>query len=153
MMLDYFVTLYGHLFWAEKIMSQNIEPVFEFYLPVQDLAIHLLKAYCLWYDRYTLGAFAAEKFEPIPTFSAYETRLLEAQSKWQDLLAVLKEEELLNAHFSYLGPGGVRMHKTLLDILTHLPIHSAYHRGQIALYLREKNIKVEPTDFIIYKGE
>jgi uncharacterized damage-inducible protein DinB len=45
------------------------------------------------------------------------------------------------------------MNKTLLDILTHLPIHSAYHRGQIALLLREKNIKVEPTDFILYTGE
>jgi hypothetical protein len=100
MMLNYLVKLYGHLFWAEKIMSKNIEPVFELYLPVQDLAIHLIKAYCVWYDRYKLGVF--EKFLPISSFSDFQDSLLEAQSKWRNLLAGLKEEDLLS-YFSYLG--------------------------------------------------
>jgi uncharacterized damage-inducible protein DinB len=151
MMVNYFLTLYGHLFWAEKKTSKNIESLFEVYLPVQDLAIHLVKAYCVWYDRYTLGIFDAEKFQPVPTFSDFQDRLFDAQSKWRGLLQSLKEEELLSANFSYAGPSGALMNKSLLDVLTHLPIHSAYHRGQIALHLRQQNIKVEPTDFIIYK--
>ncbi|MCS6906202.1 MAG: DinB family protein, partial [Bacteroidia bacterium] len=148
--LDYFIYLFGHLFWAEKTMAQNIEAIFEIEVSIRELAIHLVKAYEVWFSRYTSGTFGEQTFLPIQTYSTFVNRLEQAQNRWSQLLRNLSEDQL-NASFYYWDFGNTLQERKLLQVLTHLPLHSAYHRGQIALLLRQNNIKVHPTDFVIYK--
>ena len=37
---------------------------------------------------------------------------------------------------------------TVQDILTHVPFHSSYHRGQIAVQTRAEGVQPAYTDFI-----
>ena len=49
---------------------------------------------------------------------------------------------------SYKNSKGEPWSSTVLDILTHVIVHSAYHRGQIASHMRETGQTPAFTDFI-----
>jgi uncharacterized damage-inducible protein DinB len=45
---------------------------------------------------------------------------------------------------------GVEFRTPVRDVLTHLVMHSAYHRGQIAQAVREAGGQPAATDYIVY---
>ena len=49
---------------------------------------------------------------------------------------------------SYRNSAGAEFTSTVADILEHVVLHSAYHRGQVALLLRAAGFEPAPTDFI-----
>jgi uncharacterized damage-inducible protein DinB len=36
-------------------------------------------------------------------------------------------------------------------VVQQLLYHSIYHRGQLAIFIREQGIQVPPTDYLVYK--
>ncbi|HYF39845.1 MAG TPA: DinB family protein, partial [Gemmatimonadales bacterium] len=56
--------------------------------------------------------------------------------------------EPLSEPISYINSKGERWSSTVEDILTHIVIHSAYHRGQIASDLRAEGHEPAYTDYI-----
>ena len=54
----------------------------------------------------------------------------------------------LNQQVSYTNSKGEAWSSTLEDILTHIAIHSAYHRGQIAADIRSAGQTPAYTDYI-----
>lgn len=61
-----------------------------------------------------------------------------------------KEDEILKTDISYRNSLGEPFITKAEDILTHLLLHCAYHRGQIAMNLRENGLTPVPTDYILY---
>jgi uncharacterized damage-inducible protein DinB len=57
-------------------------------------------------------------------------------------------EGRLTRQVSYTNTKGEPWSSTVEDVLTHVTIHSAYHRGQIASDLREAGYTPAYTDFI-----
>ena len=56
----------------------------------------------------------------------------------------------LSDHVVYRNTKGVEFRTPLQDILTHLVIHSAYHRGQVATAVREASGKPAATDYVVF---
>ena len=54
---------------------------------------------------------------------------------------------------TYKNTKGDEFQNSLADILFHIINHSTYHRGQIMLKMREVDIAVPYTDYIIYKRQ
>lgn len=52
---------------------------------------------------------------------------------------------------TYKNLAGEIFTNTISDILLHVCNHATYHRGQIAIMLRQQNFKPIPTDYILYK--
>jgi uncharacterized damage-inducible protein DinB len=48
----------------------------------------------------------------------------------------------------YTNSDGVHFETSVADILTHIALHGAYHRGQVAHLLRSGNVEPQPTDYI-----
>ncbi|NNE69595.1 MAG: damage-inducible protein DinB [Rhodothermales bacterium] len=48
----------------------------------------------------------------------------------------------------YTNSDGHRFSTALSDILVHVALHGAYHRGQVALLLRGTDAEPAPTDYI-----
>ncbi len=75
-----------------------------------------------------------------------------AYHDWKAFLQSRTEANLGDT-FTYKNTQGLEFTNTLLEILTHFPIHSAYHRAQIALLVREAGGTPAVTDYIQFARE
>jgi uncharacterized damage-inducible protein DinB len=64
-----------------------------------------------------------------------------------------KDSASLDEVITYRTTAGVIYTNTPFEILSHLTLHSHYHRGQIAAAIREGGHKPAPTDFILFLRE
>lgn len=63
------------------------------------------------------------------------------------------EEEGLDLETAYKTSEGVPRENTFREILTHVLFHSAIHRGNIILKIREEGFTPPSTDYIIFLRE
>jgi uncharacterized damage-inducible protein DinB len=63
------------------------------------------------------------------------------------------EEEGLNWRVEYKTSEGVRQENDFRELVTHVLFHSATHRGNIILKLREEGFTPPQIDYIIYLRE
>lgn len=74
------------------------------------------------------------------------------QQSFKDLFAKL-DELGLDAVAVYKNSKGNEYHTRFRDVLTHVALHSTYHRGQVAMAIRAEGGTPSNTDFIIYQRE
>jgi uncharacterized damage-inducible protein DinB len=84
---------------------------------------------------------------PEKTLAQCETELAELRGLWTDYLEKLKPENR-EERIPYLNSKGESWASKVEDMLLHLVIHSAYHRGQIASDVRASGHTPAYTDFI-----
>jgi uncharacterized damage-inducible protein DinB len=60
------------------------------------------------------------------------------------------DEDALGREIVYTNQTGKSFRNTPRDILTHLGMHSHYHRGQIAILVRQAGATPAVTDFIAF---
>jgi uncharacterized damage-inducible protein DinB len=113
--------------------------------PVKLLA-HILSAEKLWYERLQL---TKQTYPVWPDFSLEHCKLEleELQKLWKTYLQSLKEDGLTRL-LSYKNTKGESFSSSKQDILMHVIMHSAYHRGQIAADVRAAGSVPPYTDFI-----
>jgi uncharacterized damage-inducible protein DinB len=54
----------------------------------------------------------------------------------------------LESEVPYVNSAGQSFRSRVDDILLHVALHGSYHRGQVALLVREAGNKPAPTDYI-----
>ena len=64
---------------------------------------------------------------------------------WKELLS---RTDILDRSVHYTNSKGEAYDSLVGDILTHVFMHSAYHRGQIAADMRQNGVTPAYTDFI-----
>jgi uncharacterized damage-inducible protein DinB len=115
-----------------------------------DLLAHVLGARWFW-----LAQIGATSEKPVRFFSKefpvadLPRRLSETEAAWSRYLEGLTGDEL--ARSVDWGPAdGPRFTNSVEDVLTQLFGHSTYHRGQIALLLRQIGCQPPATEFIYF---
>jgi len=108
------------------------------------LIAHVLSAERLWLERLqqrpqSLPVWPQWSLEHCGQHSAELARL------WREYLHAQPE---LSQAVSYKNSKGEPWTSTVQDILTHVVMHSAYHRGQIASHMRASGETPAYTDFI-----
>jgi len=73
----------------------------------------------------------------------------EIYQRWVELLGTLSDEKL-SENLVYHTTKGAKFETAIRDVLTHLLMHSAYHRGQVAAAVREAGGKPALTDYVAY---
>ena len=73
----------------------------------------------------------------------------ELRDRWKALLEKLSPEKLA-ADLVYRNTKGAEFKTPIRDLLTHLVMHSAYHRGQVAAAVRDSGGKPAATDYTVY---
>lgn len=107
---------------------------------------HILAAEDLWLTRLTSETRNVVVW-PSLNLTQCESYLDEQIEDWDSYLAKLTPD-ILTSTISYRNSKGELWTNTVQDILTHVPIHSAYHRGQIAADLRAHGHEPPYTDYI-----
>lgn len=113
--------------------------------PLQLMA-HILSAQRLWLERLTQQAQSLPVW-PKFDLAECETHAAELGRLWREYFESLPPS-LLSEVISYKNTKGEPWTDTVQDILTHVLMHSAYHRGQIASQMRASGQPPASTDFI-----
>ena len=113
--------------------------------PLQLLA-HILSAERLWLERIRKQPQSLPVW-PDFTLEQCEAQIAELARLWGEYLSQLSDAEL-SEKVTYKNTKGEPWTSTVEDILTHVVLHSAYHRGQIATQVRAGGEQPAYTDFI-----
>jgi len=144
---DLFFRDAGYNAWADARVMECLERQ-----QVKDVKIlrifgHLVSAQLIWYNR-----FKGLPKSPLPlwgdhSLSELKSIATEASRCW---LSFVGEEDTFDRVLKYTNFVGDYYETNIRDLMTHLVNHCTYHRGQVAVLLREKGYEPVNTDFVTY---
>jgi uncharacterized damage-inducible protein DinB len=110
---------------------------------------HILAAKKIWLAR--LNGQDSSGIETFPTVSLIDCRkeATEIADSYDRFLNSMNSD-LLGSTITYKNTKGDEFTTPIKEVLEHLVYHSAYHRGQIALLLRQNGDSAVNTDFITF---
>jgi uncharacterized damage-inducible protein DinB len=155
-------TLYAYNRWANRTVLKTSQSL-KWQDFIQDLSashgsirgtlVHILWGEWLWLRRWRgespKQVFAAEEFSD---WAALESQWSAVEEEQNAFLATLTDE-LLIRRVSYENLQGIRWEYSLAEMMQHLVNHSSYHRGQIAVLLRQLGQTPMATDFLVFLDE
>jgi uncharacterized damage-inducible protein DinB len=145
-MIEHIQRLFSYDDWANREVLSSLRALESAPPRSVKLLAHILSAEKLWYERLQLHK---QTYPVWPNFSL-EHCALEAEELpklWNACLESLKEDGL-SRMLSYKNTKGDSFSSSKRDILIHVIMHSAYHRGQIAADVRAAGFVPAYTDFI-----
>jgi uncharacterized damage-inducible protein DinB len=110
------------------------------------LLAHILSAERLWLERIRKQPQSLPVW-PDFTLDQCEAQITDLAQLWRKFLAQLSDAGL-SEKVTYKNSKGEPWTSTVEDVLTHVVLHSAYHRGQIASQMRAGGKQPAYTDFI-----
>jgi|SRR5579862_1563989 len=113
--------------------------------PLQLLS-HIVAAQRLWLERLRQQPQSRGGW-PELDLDQCEAQAAELGHLWEEYLELITAGDVAQ-NVSYKNSKGEEWTNTILDILSHVVMHSAYHRGQIASYMREHGQTPAYTDYI-----
>jgi len=110
------------------------------------LMSYIFAAERLWLER------LKQEPQSTPVWPDYDLKrcqeqLDELKRSWNEYLELITSGDILQT-ISYKNSKGEPWISAIVDVLTHVVMHSAYHRGQIASHMRENGQTPAYTDFI-----
>lgn len=146
-MKEYFQKLYQYNKWANDRVMGALEKQSVNDEKILSLMSHLLSAQFLWLHRI--------KDLPPPDLQLWKTyplvRLREmATNGSRQWLEFIASTENFNRVLKYKNYVGDYYENNVEHIMIHLVNHGTYHRGQIALLMRQGGFEPINTDFITY---
>ncbi len=110
------------------------------------LMAHLLSAERIWLERLKQQPQSSPVW-PKLGLEECEAQAAEMADLWREYLDLITAGDV-NQSVSYKNSKGEEWSSTIVDILSHVVLHSAYHRGQIASHMRESGQTPAYIDFI-----
>ena len=147
-MRDHFIKVFQHLKWADTMVLESLRAAHSVLKKDQDLYAHILGSEHVWLSRID-GTVPKLAVWPTLTLDECERLAAENASAYKRLASDLTLERLARA-ITYRNSAGDEYTSTLEDILTHVSLHGAYHRGQIAASVRAAGDTPIPTDYIAF---
>jgi uncharacterized damage-inducible protein DinB len=137
-----------HLAWADERCREALETASPLPSDALRLYAHILAAELVWMDRVE-GVAGKVAVWPEPSPAELISMSAAAHGRLSSFMDVLSPEDLARA-VRYKNSDGQPFVSRLDDILLHVMLHGAYHRGQIALLLRAGGHRPAPTDYIAF---
>jgi uncharacterized damage-inducible protein DinB len=110
------------------------------------LMSHIMAAERLWLDRLKQQPQSVPVW-PEPDLAQCEAQAAEMGGLWLEFLDLITAGDVSQS-ITYKNSKGENWTSTIVDVLTHVVLHSAYHRGQIATHMRASGQTPAYTDFI-----
>jgi uncharacterized damage-inducible protein DinB len=135
--------------WANQRMLGSVRTASNPSARLCGLIAHIFSSKRMWLGR--INASEDATISTWPELSYEETIALEQEMRaaWGMYLGGLTDNDLQHVvHYEIkdVGPG----QQTVVDIIMHKFMHAAYHRGQIALLVREEGGTPASTDLVVW---
>lgn len=141
-----FQRLFQYDDWANRETLRSLEAIINPSVRSLKFMAHIVAAESLWHAR------LRQLPQPMAVWPKLDlndaaSQLLQLKSLWHKYLSELNANRL-NDSVEYTNTKGERYSNSIADILTHVVMHSGYHRGQIAAEVRTNGGEPAYTDFI-----
>ncbi|HKV50727.1 MAG TPA: DinB family protein [Gemmatimonadaceae bacterium] len=141
-------SMFGHVAWADERALLALEASQG--QPVRALALfnHVLGAEAEWLARLEQRPCDVAIW---PSFDLAQCRVIAARNREQyaAYLSHLSPTDL-DRHIRYRNSRGAEFESRIEDILIHVALHGAYHRGQVALLVRDAGEEPNATDYVAF---
>lgn len=150
-MKNFLIHLLNYELWANQRVIDALETLDN--PPARAVAImgHILSAQQVWLGRVLHETTFVSIWEDTPVAWMGETAERQHR-KIVSYVSALAESDLTQP-IDYTNSQHVPYQSTLLDILTHMSHHAAYHRGQVVQLIRPMLDEPPVTDFIVWTRE
>jgi uncharacterized damage-inducible protein DinB len=145
-LLAYLRKLYAYDYWANREVARALQAVPHPPARSVRLMAHVAGAEWTWRHR-ILPESKKMAVWPQLTVEQVLQEVGELQQAWEGYLGKLTPARLEETA-AYTNSKGDHFSNMLADILMHVVMHSAYHRGQIAADMRASSLEPVYTDFI-----
>lgn len=147
--MTHLARLFRHMWWADDAVRAALEAAGD-RAPDRAVALyaHVLGAELVWLDRVE-GAAPSVAVWPETSLAGCAALARRARERYETFLGSLTAEALPRP-IHYTNSAGQAFDTPLEDILLHVALHGAYHRGQIAMLLRDAGAEPAPTDYIAW---
>ena len=140
--------LVAHLRWADDRTLAALRSATAPPPKALELYAHILGAEHVWVARLRRQAATAPVWPPAE-LAGCAALAAANHAELTGYLAAL-DGDALEREVPYTNSAGQFFRSTVSDILLHVALHGCYHRGQVALLLREAGAEPQPTDYIAF---
>jgi len=147
--LQFFTRLFEYDHWANREALASVATTASAVESAQTFFNHIIGAERVWLARFSDPD--PRQVTPWPTLTLDEclAEVEKLHAEWLALLATMTPEKLAG-DLTYRNTKGVEFKTPIEDVLMHLVMHSAYHRGQVAKAVREAGGKPAATDYVVF---
>lgn len=146
--MDHLPKLISHLAWADDRVLAALRSADAPDPGCLELFAHVLAAEHVWLAR-VKGEAPHHPVWPALTLEECAGLVQANQRAWTAFVAALGPTDLPRA-VTYTNSAGQAFSSSVEDIVLHVCLHGAYHRGQIARALRQGGGVPLPTDYIAF---
>src|SRR5271157_4208697 len=145
-LLEYLRRQFSYDEWANREVLAGLKSSPDPPARPRKLLAHILSAERLWLER------IRQQPQSLPVWPEFnldqgKAQIDELAQLWREYLTQLSTAALTQK-IIYKNSKGESWSSTVQDVLTHVVLHSAYHRGQIASLMRAAGQTPAYTDFI-----
>jgi uncharacterized damage-inducible protein DinB len=143
---EHFVRMFAYDDWANRQCLSAMQSARLVSSATIGRMAHILSAQKLWFERLR---HESQSLPVWPSASLQECLALadEMAHLWRNYLTPL-QPGAFDEKVEYRNSKGEPWSSRVEDVLTHVLMHSAYHRGQVALEMRAAGMEPASTDFI-----
>ena len=143
---EYFLRMFSYDDWANREFLSALRPRATPQPKALRLIAHILSAQKLWLERMQ-GVHQSVAVWPASTVEECTALADEMRTSWEKYL-IGRSPADLEVKVNYRNSKGEPWSSRAQDIITHVLMHSVYHRGQAALEMRTAGLQPPYTDFI-----
>jgi len=143
---DYLRREFSYDAWANKEVLAAIRATSGENARSLQLMSHIMAAERVWLERLRQQPQSVPVW-PEPDLAQCEAEAAKLAGEWHEYLDLVTAGDV-SLTISYKNSKGESWTSAIVDVLTHVVMHSAYHRGQIASYMRSIGQTPAYTDFI-----
>src|SRR5215470_4614003 len=147
--LQFFRRLFDYDYWGNCEALASVATATGAGGNAQKFFNHIIGAERIWLARFSDPD--PRSISPWPNLALGEcsAEVEKLHTEWLALLDTLTPEKLAG-DLAYRNTKGAEFKTPIEDVLMHLVMHSAYHRGQVAKAVREAGGKPAATDYVVY---
>jgi uncharacterized damage-inducible protein DinB len=146
-MLNNFRKLFAYNAWANREALKSLRNSSSPSPKALRFFCHIVAAERLWHMRLLGNSIQGFVVWPEWTVEQCAAEFAEVIERWDTYLAGMTPE-MLGHSIGYTNTMGEAWHNMVSDVLTHVIIHSGYHRGQIAADIRASGGEPAYSDYI-----
>ncbi len=145
-----FGRIFEHLFWADVRALDALRSSAADVPRARELLAHIIGAESVWLARIEgrepeLPVWPALALDEVAVWAAH------VRTGYAALLARIENDApALGRMVHYRNSAGLEFDSSVADILRHVALHGAYHRGQVALLVRLEGFVPQATDYIAW---
>ena len=145
----FFRKLFEYDYWGNREALASLATVGDSSEKPHKTFCHVIAAQRIWLARFASPEPPSSEAWLTLSLDECRTAVEELHERWSALLDTLTTEKL-SEDLVYRTTKGVEFKTPIRDVLLHLVMHSAYHRGQVAAAVREAGGKPAATDYVVY---